>query len=111
MAECVQFVCSDCGMSVEAWSDGNPFYIDETGSKKYAYHPNHDELQKCIANDVPHLCLSCGEEIRIDSRQQAKVCPKCDSTNIVDTCSLQNVKCPKCEDGRLLRDDDFHRVS
>ena len=42
MAECVQFVCSDCGMSVEAWSDGNPFYIDETGSKKYAYHPNHD---------------------------------------------------------------------
>lgn len=55
MAECFRFVCSGCGNSIEAWSDGNPFYIDEVGNKKYAYHPNHDELEKCIANDEPHL--------------------------------------------------------
>jgi hypothetical protein len=40
MAECIRFVCSGCRHSVDAWSDGNPFYIDESGNKQYAYHPN-----------------------------------------------------------------------
>ena len=29
MAECLRFVCSGCGTSIEAWSDDNPFYIDD----------------------------------------------------------------------------------
>ena len=40
MAECRRFVCSGCGRKIDAWSDGNPFYIDETGKKQYAYHPD-----------------------------------------------------------------------
>jgi hypothetical protein len=35
MAECRS---SGCGRKIDAWSDGNPFYIDETGKKQYAYH-------------------------------------------------------------------------
>ena len=111
MAECIRFVCYGCGQCIEAWSDGNPFYIDENGNKKYAYHPNHDELALCIANDEPHFCLICGAESKIDSRLDSQVCPKCGSEKVVDTFRLGGVKCPKCKDGRFARDEDFHCIS
>jgi DNA-directed RNA polymerase subunit RPC12/RpoP len=111
MAYCIRFVCSDCRQSIEAWDDGNPFYIDESGSKTYAYHPNHNELAKCIANDVPHLCLKCESEVKIDSRLESKVCPECRSRNVVNTCELEGVKCPKCEDRHFVRDKDFFCIS
>ena len=111
MAECIRFVCSGCRFSIESWSDGNPFYIDDAGKKKYAYHPDHDELEKCIANDEPHLCLECGKVSKIDSRLDTKVCSKCRAMNVVDTFKLEGVKCPKCEDGHLVRDNDFSCIS
>jgi hypothetical protein len=111
MAECVRFTCSGCGFSIESWSDGNPFYIDGSGNKKYAYHPNFDELEKCIANDEPHLCLGCGVEINIDSREKEKHCPKCSSTNVVDSFGLEETKCPNCDSGHFKRDDSFGMIS
>ena len=111
MSECVRFVCSGCGTSIEAWSDGNPFYIDETGNKKYAYHPNHDELEKCIANDEPHLCLNCGNEVKIDSRLEPQKCPECGSASVIGTFCLEGVKCPKCDDGQFVVDNDFYCIS
>ena len=111
MAECFRFVCSGCGASIEAWSDGNPFYIDKGGNKKYAYHPNHEELEKCIAIDEPHPCLNCGGEVKIDSRLKAKNCPECGSTSVVDTFCLESVKCPRCGDGQFVRDDKFYCIS
>jgi hypothetical protein len=111
MAECIRFVCSGCGFSVESWSDGNPFYIDEAGNKRSAYHPNHEELAKCVANDVPHLCLECGSESTIDSRNQSKVCSACGSPQVVETWSLKGVDCPKCKAGQFSTDEDFHCIS
>jgi hypothetical protein len=111
MAECRRFVCSGCGEAIEAWSDGNPFYVDETGNKKYAYHPNHDELEKCTANDVPHLCLQCGAVSKIDSRLGSKACPECRSVNLAGTFHLDGAKCPKCEKGQFVTDKDFRRIS
>ncbi|MFO0820862.1 MAG: hypothetical protein U1A77_23140 [Pirellulales bacterium] len=111
MAECIRFVCSECEISITAWSDGNPFYIDEAGKKKYAYHPNHDELAKCIANDVPHYCLKCGAESKIDSRVADKKCRKCRSKKVVSTSSLEGVKCAKCKNGHFVIDKGFYCVS
>lgn len=111
MASCIQFVCSGCGHSIEAWDDGNPFYLDAHGNKKYAYHPDHDQLEKCIANDVPHLCLTCGTEVKIDSRIECKVCSECGSGDVVDTYQLEGVKCPKCEVGHFVSDKDFFCIS
>jgi hypothetical protein len=111
MAECRRFVCSGCGEAIEAWSDGNPFYVDETGNKKYAYHPNHVELEKCIANDVPHLCLQCGAESKIDSRLGSKACSECRSEKLIRTFLLEGVKCPTCDSGHFVSDNDFQRIS
>ena len=36
MAQAIRYVCGGCGHRTEAWSDGNPYYIDETGRKQYA---------------------------------------------------------------------------
>ncbi|MCA9099443.1 MAG: hypothetical protein KDA36_13695 [Planctomycetaceae bacterium] len=111
MAECIRFVCDSCGFAIEAWSDGNPFYLDEEGKKVYAYHPNHDELVKCIANDVPHLCLDCGKEVKIDSRLEQKVCSKCKSARVAETYVLNGVECPKCREGRFNQDEGIVAIS
>ena len=111
MAEGIQFVCTGCNYSIEAWSDGNPFYLDENGKKTYAYHPHHAELEKCIANDSPHLCLKCGKEVVIDSRLDSKSCTDCGATDVVGTFCLDGVKCPKCHDGHFQRDPGFYRIS
>lgn len=40
MAEGIRYICDNCSRAIEAWSDGNPYYIDDSGNKKYAYHPD-----------------------------------------------------------------------
>ena len=70
MAEGIKYVCGKCRHTIEAWSDGNPYYIDDHGGRQYAYHPDHERLARCIGNDVPNLCLSGmqGREHRRDIR-------------------------------------------
>jgi predicted RNA-binding Zn-ribbon protein involved in translation (DUF1610 family) len=111
MAQCIRFVCDNCSKAIEAWSDGNPYYIDEAGSKQYAYHPDHDRLARCIGNDSPHLCLACGEEFLVDSRVPIGACPKCEAKEIVDLCRLGGRRCPYCKSGEFHADPDFHCVS
>jgi hypothetical protein len=38
MAHGVYFVCRGCGREICAWDEGNPYYLDEFGRKRYAYH-------------------------------------------------------------------------
>ena len=111
MAEGIRFQCNECSMTIEAWSDGNPYYIDSHRKKKYAYHPDHENLARCIGNDSPHLCLSCGEEFLVDSRAPVSACPKCDSTEICDTFELDGKACPFCSKGTFQLDPTFHAIS
>jgi DNA-directed RNA polymerase subunit RPC12/RpoP len=111
MAEGVRFVCSECQRTIEAWSDGNPYYFDRAGKKRYAYHPDHENLARCIGNDTPHLCLECGEEFMVDSRAPVKSCPKCGSPRFVVTFELDGHPCPFCKSGEFHRDPDFFAVS
>jgi len=49
MAEGIRYVCSECGRSVEAWSDGNPYYIDENGQEIYMAFSMLPEIHQRIA--------------------------------------------------------------
>ncbi len=111
MAEAVQYVCGGCGHTIEAWSDGNPCYIDEAGAKQYAYHPDHERLARCIGNDSPHLCLSCGHEFLVDSRVPASACPECGASELADTYQLDGQRCPFCKAGEFDADPDFRCIS
>ena len=111
MAECRRFVCSGCGREIDAWSDGNPFYIDETGKKQYAYHPDHEGLAKCIGNDVPHLCLNCGHEVLVDSRGSKRICPDCNSAKVIKAFLLDQRDCPTCKNGKFLWDPSCQAIS
>ncbi len=62
MAQSILFVCDHCSKRVEAWDEGNPYYFDERGMKRYAYHPDHENRARCVGNDSPHLCVKCGEQ-------------------------------------------------
>lgn len=111
MAMGARFVCTHCTRAVEAWSDGNPYYLDEQGNKHYAYHPDHENLARCIGNDTPHLCLSCGSEAMVDSRDPKEDCPSCGAADLVPTWHLERRLCPYCEVGKFSRDTDFNPVS
>ena len=110
MAEGRRFVCDSCANAVEAWGDGNPYYIGETGAKIYAYHPSA-ERGRCIGNDVPHLCLECGQEFNVDSNAPCSECVGCSSNRISDLLMLEGHTCPVCRSGRFLLDPEFRAVS
>ena len=111
MAEGIRYVCGACDHAIEAWSDGNPFYIDEEGQKQYAYHPDHEALARCVGNDVPHLCLTCGEAFKVDSRAPRAGCPACGAEDMVETYRLAGQRCPYCEEGIFAKDPDFYCIS
>lgn len=111
MAMAKRFVCGGCERTIEAWSDGNPYYIDDAGEKQYAYHPDHENLAKCIGNDSPHLCLGCGADVMVDSRAPIKACPKCYDGEIASTFDLEGRRCPYCKDGVFAADPGFVCVS
>jgi DNA-directed RNA polymerase subunit RPC12/RpoP len=111
MAEAVRYVCSSCGRAIEAWSDGNPYYIDKRGRKQYAYHPDHESLARCIGNDSPHLCLACGETFNVDSRSPTAECPRCKAGDIADAFQLHSRLCPYCKAGVFAQDSDYHCIS
>jgi hypothetical protein len=110
MAQCFRFVCGHCSDTIEAWSDGNPYFLDAHGNKQYAYHPRA-ELALCIGNDSPHLCLECGEELKVDSRAPTDHCVSCASKNIVHLYALAGKRCPKCKLGIYAIDPDFFAIS
>ena len=106
MAEGVRYVCANCGKAIEAWSDGNPYYLDAGGRKHYAYHPD-PRRSKCIGYDSPTLCLACGEAFMIDSRSPTPRCPTCDSMTLAATFRLGGKTCPFCKAGVFAADPEF----
>lgn len=111
MAMGITYVCGKCKRAIAAWDDGNPYFIDHAGTKQYAYHPDQESLARCIGNDSPHLCLSCGEEFMVDSRAPAEKCPKCGALEIVDTVELEGRRCPSCNAGVFAADPNSMRIS
>lgn len=110
MAEGRTYRCDQCPNAVEAWSDGNPYYM-ENGRKCHAYHPNHEALARCIGNDSPYLCLACGESFKVDSNAPRTACLKCASAEIVPTWLLEGRSCPKCRTGHFRNDPHSWAVS
>lgn len=110
MAESIRFECNVCRREIIAWSDGDPYYIDLAGRKKYAHHPDIDGLKMCIGYDSPHLCLACGKKFNVDSLAPIAECPKCHSGDIADTYELDGVQCPYCKSGVIKKDSDYYCI-
>ena len=111
MAQGYTFICNSCSKAIGAWSDGNPYYLDEDGAKRYAYHPDHERLELCVGNDSPHLCLGCGAEFKVDSRSPIDRCPDCGSAEICGSCDLEGRACPYCKAGTFAIDPDGDAIS
>ena len=110
MAMGLYYVCNGCSREIEAWDDGNPYYRDAKGKKRYAYHPD-PERALCIGNDSPMLCLACGRKSMSDSAAPISQCPKCASANIVDLMKLDGRVCPYCKKGTFRVDPERHAIS
>ena len=103
MAEGRIFVCDSCQARVEAWSDGDPYLIDKRGKKRYVHHPDPD-VDLCVGNDDPHLCLGCGLTFMVDSQRPSLACPACKSGETCATFDLAGRRCPTCKSGRFKQD-------
>lgn len=110
MAMATRFRCSLCSFEVVAWSDRNPYYLDERGEKSYAYHPDQ-KRDLCIGNDVPNICLTCAAEVKVDSRFPSRTCPQCAERTLVETTELGGAQCPKCKSGIFEADPNFQLIS
>lgn len=103
--------CDHCNHEILAWTDGNPYYIDETGAKQYAYHPDHEWLALCTGNDSDYVCLACGGTFKADSKRRRYTCPSCRSAEVVTTFGLEGRQCPYCKTGTFHEDPRGHAVS
>jgi len=110
MAQCKRFVCKSCGKAIEAWDDGNPYYVDKRGKKHYAYHPEK-ERDRCTGNDSAYLCLGCGAEFMNDLEAPVAACPKCGSPKMADCYKLGGKPCPYCKKGKFAVDPDYFAIS
>lgn len=110
MACATRFVCSSCQDEVIAWDDGDPYYYDEKSVKQYAWHPD-PARNKCIGVEIPHLCLGCGAEVKVDSNNPVDACPQCRSRGLVATTKLQGKPCPKCKKGTYIADPGMYAIS
>jgi DNA-directed RNA polymerase subunit RPC12/RpoP len=95
MSEGRRYRCPGCGTKIEAWSDGDPYLVDQTGVKRYVYHPDPESLD-AVGTDTPHLCLACGARFMVDSRQATFTCPACRSDAICPEFELAGQACPYC---------------
>jgi predicted Zn-ribbon and HTH transcriptional regulator len=113
MAEGIQFLCSNCDQTIQAWSDGNMYYFDEKGKKQHVYHPMEMYfIEKCVGNETDFLCLSCGNEFLTDIEIVKVVkCRKCQSTEIAERFELEGKSCPYCKKGHFRRDPNFSAIS
>ena len=110
MAAGVRFRCGNCAREIEAWDEGNPYYVDGRGRKRYAYHTDPRRLQ-CTGVDSPMLCLGCGAEVMSDSEAPLSACPHCASVELVDTWHLAGRPCPNCKQGRFAQVPDEFMIS
>ena len=101
MAQGVHISCTACDFSTDAWSDGNPYYLDEQGNKHYAYHPD-PEADRCTEVDVPHICMKCAHQFKVDSAAPTRRCPKCTFGQISRVWRLPGKTCPCCQSGELV---------
>jgi hypothetical protein len=91
-------------------AEGKPYYLNDRGRKKYAYHPQ-PERDLCIGVESPHLCLHCGKRFDVDSRAPMTVCPACKSSETADTFCLESKACPDCKSGVFHRDPEYYCIS
>lgn len=110
MSVCIRYTCGNCGKTIDAWDEGNPYYLDDQGVKRYTRCLFSECSARLIGNDVPHLCLDCGEEFLVDTRAPVGSCPKCGSTSFSDTFRLEGRTCPYCKTGVFACVPDFYLV-
>jgi len=36
--------CAQCGLSLSAWSDDNPFFMSDKGKRQFSSRPNEEEF-------------------------------------------------------------------
>jgi hypothetical protein len=62
MAAGIRFVCNSGGETITSWDEGEPYYLDKRGRKKYAYHPD-PKRDQCIGIDSPQPVLVLWREL------------------------------------------------
>ena len=115
--------CPVCSFEIEAWSDGNPYILDDRNRPKFYYHPCESErieiiascewarsktdaelsqileLKSGIMSDM--ICLECAGKFKCDTEKKKPKCRKCGSENVHDQFLLEGVTCPKCHRGQF----------
>ena len=110
MAQGYDLRCSNCEKTIEAWDEGHPFYLDMSGKRVYAYHPD-PERDFCTGVESDCMCLDCGNEMRQDVDALLKPCAKCRGLNIVDVTDLAGKSCPTCKRGVFRVVEGSDRIS
>jgi hypothetical protein len=111
MAACIRLQCTHCKTHIDVWDEGNPYYFDENGRKRYAYHPS-PKRNICVGADPSLVCLNCSNQFIGDSLDAAQSkCSKCGSPHVAEPRELKGRSCPYCKVGVFNVDPKFYAIS
>lgn len=118
MAMSLIFTCDQCGFSLEAWDDGNPYILNSKDERVYFYHPGGEDVMEEVVAEIlgpiytdeardeilatrtgnasDHICLKCAEQFKHDPKRDKPGCPHCGHTEIKDLFLMGEQPCPKC---------------
>ena len=118
MAMSLIFTCDQCGFSLEAWDDGNPYILNSKDERVYFYHPGGEEDMEAVVaellgpiytdearaeilstrtgNASDHICLKCAKQFKHDSKRDKPGCPHCGHHKIKELFLMGEQPCPKC---------------
>lgn len=134
MAAFYTYLCSQCRFKIIACDDGNPYILDDNGTKHFCCHPGEMDtimevvqassvgrtlsgealesfIQSRRGNLGEFLCLDCGRRFKAETERAPRppVCTRCGSTNVCSSVEIDGRTCPKCRQG-IFREDPMERA-
>jgi DNA-directed RNA polymerase subunit RPC12/RpoP len=113
------FRCNKCGFDFPPGWGGRFYIIDHDGKRVMPGHPGEFRAVDAILGKNPPpgmreartgfnsdcLCLDCLHQFQMDTKWDERVCPECNSVEIMTTRELIGKNCPRCKEGIIVEID------
>ena len=109
----IQARCNNCDFSMPISPSSSSYIVDDNGEKIPLRHPGEsvtirrvlgdDYSSELLGERLGHvsrmICLDCLHKFDLDMKEEALICPSCNSNSVKSSNQLVGGVCPHCKIG------------